>query len=76
MFRLKRRRGMAGGRENRILESPLWLFVRNGWFPGGERPERQVKACACHQRATDWRVVQGEVRQAVLIHSKYKHTTP
>ena len=33
----------------------------------GKRPERQVQACTCHQRASDWRVVQGAVWQAVLI---------
>ena len=32
MFSLKRKRGMAGERENRILESPLWLFVRTRWI--------------------------------------------
>lgn len=32
IFSLKRRRGMAGERENRILESPLWLFVRTKWI--------------------------------------------
>ena len=31
MFSLKRKRGMAGERENRILESPLYEFVRKGW---------------------------------------------
>ena len=32
MFSLKRRRGMAEERENRILESPLWPFVRARWI--------------------------------------------
>ena len=31
IFSLKRRRGMAGERENRILESPLYGFVKRGW---------------------------------------------
>ncbi len=37
------------------------------YVPSGKRPERQVQACTCHQRASDWRVVQGAVWQAVLI---------
>ena len=37
-------------------------------LPSGERPERQIQTCACHQWATDWRMVQGIVWQAVLIH--------
>ena len=37
-------------------------------LPSGKRPERHVQACTCHQRASDWRVVQGAVQQAVLIH--------
>ena len=41
---------------------------REGWLPSGERPERQIQTCTCHQRASDWRMVQGAVRQAILIH--------
>lgn len=40
---------------------------RGSRLPSGKRPERQVQACTCHQRASDWRVVQGAVWQAVLI---------
>ena len=34
---------------------------KKGRLPSGKRPERQVQACTCHQRATDWRMVQRAV---------------
>ena len=37
IFSLKRRRGMAGERENRILESPLYGFVKRGWLKWSQK---------------------------------------
>ena len=41
---------------------------RKGWFPSGERPGGQIQTRTCNQWASDWRMVQGTVRQAVFIH--------
>ena len=43
---------------------------RGSRLPSGERPGGQIETCACHQRTSDWRMVQGTVRQAVFIHSE------
>ena len=47
---------------------------RGSRLPSGKRPKRQVETCTCHQRATDWRMVQGAVRQAIFIHSENGYT--
>ena len=44
------------------------IHDRESWLPSGERPNRQIQTCTCHQWATDWRMVQRAVRQVVLIH--------
>ena len=56
-----RRRTLFGGTQEEVHD-------RKGWFPSGERPGKQVETCTCHQRTTDWRVVQGAVQQVVLVH--------
>ena len=50
-----------------ILGAQAEVHDRGSRLPSGKRPERHVQACTCHQRASDWRVVQGAVWQAVLI---------
>ena len=58
-----RGRTLLGGTQTEVHD-------REGRLPSGERPGGQIETCACHQWATDWRMVQGAVRQAVFIHSE------
>ena len=58
-----RRRTLFGGTQEEVHD-------RKGWFPSGERPGGQIQTRTCNQWASDWRMVQGTVRQAVFIHSE------
>ena len=58
-----RRRTLFGGTQEEVHD-------RKGWFPSGESPGGQIQTRTCNQWASDWRMVQGTVRQAVFIHSE------
>ena len=62
-----RRRTLFGGTQEEVHD-------RKGWFPSGERPGGQIQTRTCNQWASDWRMVQGTVRQAVFIHSEDGYT--
>ena len=49
-----RGRTLLGGTQTEVHD-------REGRLPSGERPGGQIETCACHQWATDWRMVQGAI---------------
>ena len=50
-----RRRTILGGTQAEVHD-------REGCLPSGERPGGQIQTRTCHQRATDWRMVQRTIQ--------------